>query len=264
MTISPAPGLNLNLAKRSAVVTGGSSGIGRSIAVALAGRDARVVVADIQREPREGGTPTDRLIEDDVRGDAVFVETDVTDPEQIEAAVTTALEWGGLDIMVNNAGIFRSEDFLDVTEDQFDRLMDVNVKGVFFGAQIAARHMVDNGGGSIINLSSVAGLRGSGGFASYCTSKGAIRLLTYAIAEELGPRGIRVNAIHPGLIETEMTEEDVPIVGTNTGEAYLEQIPLRRYGTAGDVAGMVLYLASDLAAYVNGASFVVDGGLSRF
>jgi NAD(P)-dependent dehydrogenase (short-subunit alcohol dehydrogenase family) len=193
-------------------------------------------------------------------GYAAFVECDVTSP----AAVAAADAWGGIDVMVNNAGIFRSEDFLEVTPEAFDRLMAVNVKGVFLGAQAASRRMSNGGGGSIINMSSVAGLRGSGGFASYCASKGAVRLLTYALAEELAPLGIRVNAIHPGLISTEMTERDVEIVGSDAGDDYLDQIPLQRFGAPGDVAGVALFLASDLASYVNGASIVSDGGMTRF
>jgi NAD(P)-dependent dehydrogenase (short-subunit alcohol dehydrogenase family) len=170
----------------------------------------------------------------------------------------------GIDVMVDNAGVFRSRDFLEVSPEDFDRLIDVDVKGVFFGAQSAARRMAGNGGGSIINMSSVAGLRGTGGYTSSCTGKWAVRLLTYALAEELGPKGIRVDAIHPGLISTKMTESDVEIVGTDAGEDYLDQIPLRRFGDPGNVAGAALFPASDLAAYVNGASIVPDGGMSRF
>ena len=140
--------------------------------------------------------------------------------------------------------------------------MDVNVRGVFFGTQYAARRMIEDGrGGSVINLSSVAGLEGSANYVTYCTSKGAVRLLTYATAAELGPEGVRVNAIHPGLIETTMTTDDVPIVGTDAGEAFVDRIPSRRFGTPEDVADAALYLASDLADYVNGESLIVDGGM---
>jgi len=256
------------LAGKTGVVTGGASGNGRQVALAFARHGADVVVADVQEEPREGGAPTHEAIEDETDTHAAYVECDVTDRDALDAAIEAAEEFGGVDVMVNNAGVFRGEDFLDVTEDEFDWLMDINVKGVFFGAQAAARRMVergeggDNGGGSIINMSSVAGLLGSGEYVTYCTSKGAVRLLTYSLAGTLGPHGIRVNAIHPGIIETAMTTEDVPIVGTETGEAFLETVPLGRNGQPEDVADAAVLLASDLASYITGESLVVDGGMS--
>lgn len=251
------------LGDQVAVVTGGSSGIGRAICRRFAEHGADVVVADIQAGPREGGTPTHELIEAETDRAAVFVECDVSETADLAAAMDAADEFGGVSVMVNNAGIFRGADFLDVSEADYDRLMDVNVKGTFFGAQAAARRMVENGGGSIVNLSSVAGITGSGEYATYCTSKGAVRLLTYALADALGPRGVRVNVIHPGLIETAMTTDDVPLVGTEAGEAFVEQVPSRRAGDTGDIADAALYLASDLADYVNGESLVVDGGLTN-
>jgi len=165
--------------------------------------------------------------------------------------------------MVNNAGVFRQQDFLTVTEAEYAFIIDINVKGVYFGSQAAAKRMVARGKGSIINLSSVAGLQGTAGFVTYCTSKGAVRLMTYALADELGPRGIRVNALDQGLIETTMTTKDVPIIGSEMGAAYGQTIPLHRFGQPGDVADAAVYLASDLASYVNGASLVIDGGLLR-
>ena len=246
-----------------AVVTGGASGIGRTIALTYAEEGADVVVADLQAEPREDGDPTHELVERETDREARFVECDVSNTADLERAVVAADDLGGVDVMVNNAGIFRSHEFLDVTEEQYDQLMDVNVKGVFFGAQSAAKRMVESDGGVIINMSSVAGLSGSATFATYCTSKGAIRLLTYALADELGPEGVRVNAIHPGLVETAMTTDDVPILGTETGEGYRQTIPSRRFADPEDIADAALYLASDMADYVNGESLVVDGGMSN-
>ncbi|WP_049980545.1 SDR family oxidoreductase [Halolamina rubra] len=246
-----------------AVVTGGSSGNGRAIARRFAAEGADVVVADIQESPREGGDPTHELIEAETEARATFVECDVTNVDDIEAAVEAAEEFGGVSVMVNNAGIFHGEEFLEVDEDAFDRMMDINVKGVYFGAQAAARRMVEAGGGRIINLSSVAGLEGSGEFVTYCGTKGAVRLLTYAMAGKLGPYGVRVNAIHPGLIETAMTTDDYPIMGTDAEEEFLQAIPSRRAGQPEDVADAAVYLASDLSDYVNGESLVVDGGMTN-
>jgi NAD(P)-dependent dehydrogenase (short-subunit alcohol dehydrogenase family) len=244
---------------KTAVVTGGMSGNGRAIARTFAEHGADVVVADVREEPREGGQPTQELIAESTDASATFVRCDVTEKAELEAAVETAEEFGGVDVMVNNAGIFRGENFLEVSEAEFDRLLDINVKGVFFGTQAAAERMTD--GGSIINLSSVAGLEGTGDYVTYCTSKGAVRLMTYSTADALGDAGIRVNAIHPGAIETKMTTEDVPIIGTEEGQQYLEMIPSGRFGQPEDVADAALYLASDLSDYVTGESLVVDGGL---
>ncbi len=246
-----------------AVVTGGSSGNGRAIARRFAAEGADVVVADIQESPREGGDPTHELIEAETEARATFVDCDVTNVDDIEAAVEAADEFGGVSVMVNNAGIFHGEEFLEVDEDAFDRMMDINVKGVYFGAQAAARRMVEAGGGRIINLSSVAGLEGSGEFVTYCGTKGAVRLLTYAMAGKLGPDGVRVNAIHPGLIETAMTTDDYPIMGTDAEAEFLQAIPSRRAGQPDDVADAAVYLASDLSDYVNGESLVVDGGMTN-
>ena len=246
-----------------AVVTGGSSGNGRAIARRFASEGADIVIADIQESPREGGDPTHELIEAETEARATFVECDVTNVDDLEAAVEAAEEFGGITVMVNNAGIFHGEEFLEVDEDAFDRMMDINVKGVYFGAQAAAKRMVEAGGGRIINLSSVAGLEGSGEFITYCGTKGAVRLLTYSMAAKLGPDGVRVNAIHPGLIETAMTTDDYPIMGTDAEEEFLQAIPSRRAGQPEDVADAALYLASDLSDYVNGESLVVDGGMTN-
>ncbi len=246
-----------------AVVTGGSSGNGRAIARRFAAEGADIVVADIQESPREGGEPTHDLIEAETDAKATFVECDVTKVDDLESAVEAAEEFGGVTVMVNNAGIFHGEEFLEVDEDEFGRMMDINVKGVFFGAQAAAKRMVETGGGRIINLASVAGLEGSGEFVTYCGTKGAVRLLTYAMAAKLGPDGVRVNAIHPGLIETSMTTDDYPIMGTDAEADFLQAIPSRRAGQPEDVADAALYLASNLSDYVTGESLVVDGGMTN-
>lgn len=249
-----------SLSGRTAVVTGGSSGNGRAIALRFAECGADVVVADIAETPREGGAPTHERIEEETDQRARFVECDVRDVEAIESAVDAADEFGGVDVMVNNAGIFEFDEFPGVSEAEYDRLMDTNVKSVFFGAQAAAERMIDaDREGSIINMSSAAGLEGKGRYIRYCASKGAIRLMSYAMADRLGDHGIRVNAIHPGLIETEMTREDLPVIGNEESD-FLESIPLNRAGRPDDVAAAAVYLASDDAGFVTGTSLVVDGG----
>lgn len=265
--VSPVVGVDMTdyLDDGAAVVTGGSSGIGRAISLAYAEAGADVVVADLQQESRdpEEDVPTAELIEAETAQSATFVECDVSDPSDTEAAVAAADDFGGVTVMVNNAGVFRGGGFLNVSESDFQSLMDVNLKGTFFGAQAAAERMVDADGGAIVNLSSVAGLEGSAGFATYCASKGAVRLLTYSLAAELGPEGVRVNAIHPGLIDTAMTTEDVPIIGSESVDQYLEGIPSGRYGDPGDIADAAVYLASAAGDYVNGESLTVDGGMTN-
>ena len=240
-----------------AVITGAASGIGRQTAVAFAEHGARaVVVADLRPDPREGGPTTVDLLTE--RGVAsVFVPTDVRRRADLAAAVAAADRWDGVTAMVNCAGIFRREDFLEVSEDDFDLVVDVNVRGTFFGCQVAAAAMGPRGG-SIVNLASVASYRGSVGHASYHASKGAVQSLTYALAQELAPRGIRVNAVHPGAVDTSMMRVDEQVL---TRPEALAGFPLGRPAHPADVAGAVVYLCSDLASYVSGASLTVDGAV---
>ncbi|HKJ60318.1 MAG TPA: SDR family oxidoreductase [Halobacteriales archaeon] len=253
------------LAERAAVVTGAASGIGRAIARTFADHGASVVVADVREEPRQGGAPTQEAIEE-AGGDAAYVQCDVTDRDDLDAAVAAADAFGGIDVMVNNAGISGpTSPIADLEYDEYRALMDVNLDGAVFGSRAAARRMIDRGeGGSIINLSSVLGVTGAGWITPYTTAKGGIRLFTYGLAAELGPRGIRVNAIHPGLIETAMTsrafdeEDDEADASEVTGRT-----PLRRAAQPEEVAKVALFLASDLASYVTAESILVDGGTTN-
>jgi NAD(P)-dependent dehydrogenase (short-subunit alcohol dehydrogenase family) len=242
-----------------AIVTGASSGIGRGIALRFAEEGARlVVVADLTEKPREEAGPTVEAINAaGSRGE--FVATDVSKPTNLLRAVQRAVEFGGrLDVMVNNAGIIGPIDFLNATEAEFDRLMAINVKGVYFGCQAAARAMIPQGGGSIINISSIGGIHGGPRFVAYSSSKGAVRLMTYSLGQLLGPHGIRVNAIHPGVIDTQMNRTDT---GSVTPDGMLTgPVPLGRVGTPAEIGSAAVYLASSLASYVNGSSLVVDGG----
>jgi NAD(P)-dependent dehydrogenase (short-subunit alcohol dehydrogenase family) len=244
------------------LVTGGASGIGRAIALEFADHGGAVVIADQREDPRGGGKPTHERIQA-AGGEAAFVGADVRDPEDIEKAVEATAEFGPLSVMVNNAAVLEVRDFMEITEAQYDRMMSVNAKGTFFGCQAAARAMLSADGGSIINLSSGAGIRGSGEYVHYCASKAAIRLMTYALADRLGPEGIRVNAIHPGVIESEMTKRDSKTVGTGRGEGFKDSIPMGRFGNPGEISSVARFLASDESSYVNGESILVDGGVSN-
>lgn len=243
---------------RVAIVTGGSSAIGRAVALHFAGAGARVVVADLRDEPREGGEPTHELIRAG-GGQAQFVKADVRDLGDLRRAVTAAEALGGVDVLVNNAGLLRGGALVEMTESDYDAVMDVNVKGTYFASQAAARSMVAAGrGGVILNLSSIGGLTGIAGISAYSAAKGAIRLLTYSLAKELGPHGIRVCALHPGVIDTSMTRVDIPALRAD-GSADRDVV-LGRVGTVEDVARAALFLASNDAAFITGSSLTVDGG----
>lgn len=245
-----------------AIVTGGSSGNGRAIARSLAKHGASVViVADTRHDPREGGTPTHELISSESATQAIFVECNVTDLESFAAVVAVADEHGGADILVNNAGITGlASPIATFSEEEFDNVIGVNLKGCFHGSKLVAAGMMERGRGSIINLSSVAGLVASSSSGIYSASKAAVNLLTMALAREVGPYGVRANSVMPGIIDTFMTTRDRNLASGETREAMKLKIPLRRIGTTDDVADVVTYLASDLSSYVSGTMIVVDGG----
>jgi len=255
------------LTDRTVVVTGGASGLGRAISLTFAEHGADVVVADIQPEPREGGDPTHERIEVETDRSALYVDCDVTSRADLEAAADAATELGGLDIWVNNAGILDFIDFLEVTEADYDRLMDINLKGTFFGAQVAAQQLVERGtGGTIINMASLAAVRTGKEMPRYGPSKAGIQQLTYALADRFGDDGIRVNCINPGWAETQLLA-DSPLGEGEAGQRIeamlLDAIPAGRYGTPQEVANVALFLASDLASYVNGERILVDGGFAH-
>jgi cyclopentanol dehydrogenase len=245
----------MRLKGKVALITGGARGMGAAEARLFAQEGAAVMVSDVNVE---GGK---KVVAEITKkgGKAAFVRQDVTSEAGWKAAIAeTEKRFGKLDILVNNAGIFIATAIEQTPEEEWDRIMDINGKGVFFGVKHAIPAMRRAGGGSIVNISSTAGLVGSTLEGAYTASKGAVRLLTKGAALQGAKDGIRVNSVHPGVIDTEML---APLVADKKFRQYLlERNPLGRLGTPEEVAKVVLFLASDDASYVTGAELVVDGG----
>ena len=244
-----------DLTGMTALVTGASGGIGSAICHALAAQGARLAVSGSNVEKLEAFRAS-------LSGDHVAVPCNLGDKDSVEALVPAALEkLGQIDILVNNAGIFEQGSVLDTTLPAFTRTMDINVTGVFLGMKSVAAHMVNRGKGSIVNISSVAGLNGTPGFLAYGASKWAVRGMTKGVAKELAPFGVRVNSIHPGIIDTPMLQT-FDEAGEGVREAVRTRIPLGYEAEPIHVARLALYLGSDDSAYSTGSEFVVDGGWS--
>lgn len=249
------------LSGKVAVITGGSVGIGRACALRMAEEGARIAIFDVLE--REGSTLAMELTAQGF--DAAFWMVDVSGEEPVKTALDAAVtRFGKLDVLVNNAGISGSPAATDmVTEAEWDRVQAVNVKGVFFCTKHAVPHLRKAGGGSIINLSSIAGLIGVGGIAPYHASKGAVRLMTKNDAITYAPDKIRVNSIHPGYIWTPMVENHLRATSDNleAAKAAAGSVhPLGHMGEPDDIAWAVVWLASDEAKFVTGAEIVIDGG----
>lgn len=251
-----------DLTGKVALVTGASSGIGRACALALAQQGAKVVVA-----ARRIDKLNELVAEIKTSGkEALAVQLDVTQKIQIDNAINQTIQnFGKLDILVNNAGVAEFVPFLKITEEQWDETLDTNLKGYFLVAQAAANEMAKNnppaGGGRIINIASIASGGVGIGFpqiAHYCASKGGVVGMTEALAIELAPMGILVNAIGPGVIESEMTEN--LLKDPTQAQALLARSPLKRAGKPEEIAAAVVYLASNEASYTTGATLYVDGG----
>ena len=248
----------MDLKGKVAIVTGARRGMGKSHALKLADAGAKVVVSDISQEECQ-------LVVDEIkknRGEAIAVKCDVTKKGEVENMVKKAVDkWGKVNILVNNAGICQFKPFLELTEEEWDRTLNINLKGYFLCAQAAAKEMAKQKSGVIVNIASVAmGQVGIGflNLAHYCASKGGIVAMTEAMALELAPYNIRVNAISPGVIETPMI--DPFKADPKAMEATLAQIPLRRVGKPEEVSNLVLFLASDASSYITGSTVVIDGG----
>lgn len=248
------------LENKVVIVTGAASGIGRAIAISAAKHGARaVLVSDIAELPREGGTPTTQEIE--TLGVATrFIRSDVSKKAEVDALVEAAAAYGGVDVMVANAGITLPGDGADVNEDAYRRLMSVNLDGTLFSAQAAARQMKANGKeGSIVLMASMGGIVGAGMTVAYSTSKGGVVLMAKSLADALGPDGIRVNAVAPGTIDTHLLRNSPGIA--EAAEGFRQRTPLRRLGKPSEIGDAVVWLGSDMSSYVTGISLIVDGGL---
>jgi glucose 1-dehydrogenase len=249
-----------SLAGKVAIVTGGGSGIGQAIAKRLGCDGAKVIIDYIGSE---AGADETRQAVEACGSQGIVVQADVTKTEDDQRLVDTAWEkFGSADVLVNNAGMEKRSDFWDTTEDEYDKVMAVNLRGPFFLTQAFVRRLRDaKRPGRIINISSVHEDMAFPGFTTYCCSKGGMRMMMRNLTVELGPLGITVNNIAPGAIATPINKallEDKPKL-----DALLRNIPLGRLGTPEDVAGAVAFLASDDASYVTGATFLIDGGLMR-
>jgi len=256
--------VTFDFADETVVVTGGSCGIGREIALRFADAGAAVVNFDVREEPKEEAfsVPTHELIQE-AGGRATYVEGDVAEPERIADAVEAARAYGGVDVMVNNAGIYTTGPLRLLDPAAFDRVHDVNVRGVFFGCQAAAADMVERGvEGTIVNNASTESDLAERNQVHYSSSKGAVRMITRGAALELADYGIRVNAVAPGHTDTTLGGSEVGSSQRAHDEGeLLKPVPMGRVGRPEDVAPAVLYLASDAAGYVTGELHYIDGGL---
>ena len=246
----------MRLEGKVALISGGARGQGAAEAKLFAGEGAKVVFGDILDDL---GKQVEAEIHE-VGGEALYVHLDVTNAADWASAVEAAVSrYGRLDVLVNNAGITIRKNVEDTTEEDWDRIMAINAKGVFLGTKQAIPAMRESGGGSIVNISSTAGLVGSPySGASYAATKGAVRLFTKATAIQYAKESIRCNSVHPGLLETPMNRD--MLADAAHREERTQRIPLGRVGTAEDVAYGVLYLASDEASFVTGSELVIDGG----
>ena len=243
------------------IITGAGSGIGRETAILFAKHGAKVVVADI--DEKSGKETVEKIIkilekDPDCKGDAFFTRLDISNREQTKQVVRDVLDrYGEVDVLINNAGIIQDDLITRMTEEEWDRVIDIDLKGPFNCTQAVAEDMIKHGNGEIINVSSIVGIYGNVGQVNYAAAKAGLIGMTKTLAKELGKKGIRVNAVAPGFIRTPMTAK----VPDKILEMMKEKTPLKRLGDPKDVAYTLLFLASDEANFINGAVIPVDGGL---
>ena len=247
----------MKLKGKVALITGSGSGIGRASAVLFAKEGARVVLVDSNQDT---GKETLKTIQQN-GGEAIFVEADVSKASDAEKMVREAVKkYGRLDILFNNAGKGLLKTVPDTAEEEWDGLIDVNLKGIFLGSKYAIPEMAKNGGGAIINTASISGLVAHRNCAAYCASKGGVILLTKAMACDHAPQKIRVNCICPGHVLTPQLEPITRAIPKSSTEAVVKRYPLGRLGSPEDIANAALYLASDESSWVTGSALVIDGG----
>jgi cyclopentanol dehydrogenase len=247
----------MRLQGKVALISGGARGMGAVEARLFVKEGAKVAIADVLQD--EGNSLEAEI--SNAGGDAFFVNLDVTSEDAWSRAIAEVVaKYGRLDILVNNAGIYRRGLVEDTTEQEWDTVLDVNAKGVFLGTKFAIPAMRASGGGSIVNISSVAGIIGSKQSTAYNASKGAVRLLTKTTAIQYAQEGIRANSVHPGPIGTQMLDQVFP--DQEMKENRMSEIPIGRMGTVDDVAYGVLFLASDESSYMTGSELVIDGGFT--
>ncbi len=246
----------LDLRGRSALVTGGARGIGAAICRTLALAGAKVLI-NYNRSREKAVALRDEICAEGF--EAEIFQADVAEPAQVEALFRHARSiFGGLDILVNNAGIVKDTLLLTMDLPDWEKVHNINLRGAFLTTRMAAELMMQKRSGKIINIASVSGIRGGRGQTNYASAKGGLISFTRACAVELAPKGILVNAVLPGMIETEMSSR----TRKRAGEIILERIPVQKFGSPQDVADLVVFLASDLSNYITGQAIPVDGGLS--
>ena len=251
----------MRLKGRNAIITGGGAGIGEAIARAFTKEGASIVIADMDLEAAENVAASLR----DDGHTAHVAECDVSYASSVEAMVQTAAErLGGIDTLVNNAGFGRAGKLLETTEEDWDRMMDVNVKGIFLVSKHTLPHLLESGGGCIINMASVAGVVGVRDRTAYCASKGGVIALTRAIALDYVDQGLRCNSISPGTVDTPWVGRMVaqfPDPAATRADMVARQ-PMGRLGRPDEIAAATVYLASDDAAFITGSNVMIDGGMT--